>query len=102
MIIMLYYYSLFSALHLNNHRPYDNHHHIPLLSLLSIIIMIIIKGEIDMMNDKIANQDLSPEDVRNMVNERQRLEEAFQLASENKASFQAKIKELELILRGKG
>ena len=98
---MLYYYSLFSALHLNNHRPYDNHRH-SLLSLLSIIIMIIIKGEIDMMNDKIANQDLSPEDVRNMVNERQRLEEAFQLASENKASFQAKIKELELILRGKG
>ena len=55
-----------------------------------------------MMNDKIANQDLSPEDVNNMVNERQRLEEAFQLASENKASFQTKIKELELILRSKG
>ena len=46
-------------------------------------------------------QELSPEDVSNMVNERQRLEDAQQGASENRQLLQKKIWELEMTLRDK-
>jgi len=61
----------------------------------------LLVEEIDTMNDRILNQDLSPEDVQNMVTERQRLEEAHQQASENRQALLRTIKDLEGTLRNK-
>lgn len=57
--------------------------------------------EIAILRDRIANQELSAADVANMVNERQRLEEAQAAASENRQGLQRKIYELEMALRDK-
>jgi kinetochore protein NDC80 len=57
--------------------------------------------EIDSLHLRIQTQDLSPEDVKNMVTERQRLEEAYQQAAENRHALQRSIKDLEASLRAK-
>ena len=57
--------------------------------------------ETAILRDRIANQELSAADVANMVNERQRLEEAQVAASENRQGLQRKIYELEMALRDK-
>jgi len=57
--------------------------------------------EIAVLRERVATQELSAADVANMVNERQRLEEAQVAASENRQALQRRIYELELALRDK-
>ena len=51
------------------------------------------------LRERIANQELSPEDVKNMVSERERLEEALEQASEHRQALQRKVWEGETALR---
>lgn len=60
-----------------------------------------LEEKISAMKHTIQTQDLSPEDVLNLVNERKRLEEANSTASETRQSMQRKIKELEGDLRSR-
>lgn len=52
--------------------------------------------EIAVLKDKIATQEISPEDVVNMVNERARLEEACASASQHRQGVQRRVVELEM------
>eukprot|EP01038_Epipyxis_sp_PR26KG_P016094 gene16094-21870_t len=61
----------------------------------------ITKKEVESLRDRVANQELSSEDVLNMIAERERLEETQQITSENRQNLQRKIWELEMILRDK-
>ena len=60
-----------------------------------------LEEKIDSMKYTIQNQELSPEDVLNLVNERKRLEEANSTATEMRQGMQRKIKELEGDLRSR-
>lgn len=52
--------------------------------------------EIAVLRDKIASQEISPEDVVNMVSERERLEEACSVASQHRQSLQRRVVEMEM------
>ena len=58
-----------------------------------------LKQEIDVLRERIAGQEISPEDVKRLVSERSRLEEAQQQASENRQGLQRKVWETEMALR---
>lgn len=58
-----------------------------------------LEEKIDGMKDTIQNQDLSPEDVLNLVTERKRLEDANTAATETRQNLQRRIKEMEGDLR---
>lgn len=60
-----------------------------------------VMREIAVLKDRVAKQEISPEDVTNMINERERLEEAQRQTSEYRQGMQRKIWELELTLRDK-
>lgn len=63
-----------------------------------------IKAEMDCIEDlntRIGQQELSPEDVNNMVSERERLHEAHKAAGEKRLTMQRKTWELEVKLRDK-
>ncbi len=60
-----------------------------------------IMREIAVLKDRVAKQEISPEDVTNMINERERLEDAQRQTSEYRQGMQRKIWELELALRDK-
>ena len=60
-----------------------------------------LNKEIAVLKDRIASQEISPEDVLNMINERERLEEAQCVASEHRQVLQRKIWECEMSLRDK-
>lgn len=55
--------------------------------------------EISGLKDRIAHQEISPEDVKRMISERERLEEAQQQASETRQALQRKVWETEMALR---
>lgn len=61
----------------------------------------VVMREIAVLKEKVATQEISPEDVTNMVNERERLEEAQRTTSEHRQNMQRKIWELEMGLRDK-
>lgn len=52
--------------------------------------------EIAVLKDKVATQELSPEDVINMVSERERLEEAYAAASQHRQGLQRRVVEMEM------
>lgn len=58
-----------------------------------------LEEKIHGMKVTIQNQDLSPEDVLNLVTERKRLEDANTAATETRQNLQRKIKEMESDLR---
>ena len=58
-----------------------------------------VQAEIATLRQRIATQELSPEDVRSMVAERERLEEAQRLASEHRQAVQRRVMETETALR---
>lgn len=58
-----------------------------------------VQTEIAALRHRIATQELSPEDVRSMVAERERLEEAQRLASEHRQAVQRRVMETETALR---
>jgi kinetochore protein NDC80 len=60
-----------------------------------------ITRDISMLKETISKQEISPEDIINMINERERLEEAQRSASEHRQGLQRKIWELEMTLRDK-
>ncbi len=60
-----------------------------------------INADIATLRVRISGQELSPEDVHNMLNEKQRLEDAHAQASSQRQSLQSRIWELELSLREK-
>ena len=57
--------------------------------------------EAALLRERVSKQELSSADVANMVNERQRLEEAAAAASESRQSLQRRVIELEMALRDK-
>lgn len=58
-----------------------------------------IKGDMTALEKRISTQELSPADVRSMVAERERLEEAQRQASETRQQVQRKVWEAEMSLR---
>ena len=58
-----------------------------------------VQGDMAGLRTRIATQELSPEDVRSMVAERERLEEAQRLASEGRQAVQRRVWEAEMGLR---
>jgi kinetochore protein NDC80 len=60
-----------------------------------------LEEKIATMRQTIQHQDLSPEDVLNLVNERKRLEDASAAAAEQRHIAQRQIKELEATLRAR-
>jgi kinetochore protein NDC80 len=57
--------------------------------------------EIAVLRDKIATQEISPEDVVNMVSERERLEDACAAASQHRQGMQRRLVEVEMVMRDK-
>lgn len=64
-------------------------------------LIVAINQDLLKLKDTIARQEISPEDIANMINERERLEEAQKIASDHRQSLQRKIWELEMNLRDK-
>jgi kinetochore protein NDC80 len=58
-----------------------------------------LNGEIQTLKDKIATQELSPEDVKRMQAEHQQLQQSLEAASEQRQANQRKVWELEMALR---
>ena len=58
-------------------------------------------ADIASLKDRVANQELSPEDVKRMVEKRENMEEALTAASNTKETMNKKIWELETTLRDK-
>jgi len=63
--------------------------------------MTLVSKEISILKHRIAHQEISPDDVANMMQEKERLEEAHKIASEHRQSLQKRIWELEMTLRDK-
>lgn len=61
----------------------------------------VLQQENNLLKQRIETQELTPEDVRNMISERERLEEAQQIASEQRQQIQRKVWETETALRDK-
>jgi kinetochore protein NDC80 len=57
--------------------------------------------EINRLQDIISRQEISPEDIQNMINEKIRLENELKLISEHRSNLTRKIWELEISLRDK-
>jgi kinetochore protein NDC80 len=58
-----------------------------------------INTNLAILSDKIANQEISPEDVIHMVNEQHRLQDALSQASQHRLNLEKKCVEIELALR---
>ncbi len=63
--------------------------------------MTLVSKDIAVLKHRIAHQEISPEDVANMMQEKERLEEAHRVASEHRQNMQKRIWELEMALRDK-
>lgn len=63
--------------------------------------MTLVTKDIAVLKHRIAHQEISPEDVANMMQEKERLEEAHRVASDVRQNMQKRIWELEMSLRDK-
>lgn len=66
-----------------------------------LVSVAAAQKEVAVLRDKVSHQELSPEDVVNMVGEKDRLQEAQQQASEQRQGLQKRVWELEMALRDK-
>lgn len=60
---------------------------------------VAVQQEVNTLRDRISNQEISPEDVKRMIAERERLTAAQLEASENRQALQRKLWETEIVLR---
>jgi kinetochore protein NDC80 len=60
-----------------------------------------LEGEIDILKDTISRQDVSPEDVKKMCEEKEHLQLSLQNTSEQLSQLQKKVWDSEVVLRDK-